>query len=146
MAALTLLPLHAVAGKDHSISTTDGKPADMTQPVQVFILLGQSNMVGLGKIKGGDSSLEFAVKEKQKYPYLADEAGTWNRKRDRLIQRPVRPQDRLHHLAGMHPGKGVGPIFEVPLPAHDGADVETAGGQQSENALPDRPIVTETPL
>ena len=68
MAALTLLPVHALLGKDHSISTTDGKPADITKPVQVFILLGQSNMVGLGKIKGGDGSLEFAVKEKQKYP------------------------------------------------------------------------------
>ena len=46
----------------------DGKPADMTKPVQVFILLGQSNMVGLGKVKGPDGSLEFAVKEKKKYP------------------------------------------------------------------------------
>ena len=46
----------------------DGKPADITKPVQVFILLGQSNMVGLGKVKGGDGSLEFAVKEKKKYP------------------------------------------------------------------------------
>ena len=31
----------------------DGKPADMKKPVQVFILLGQSNMVGMGKITGG---------------------------------------------------------------------------------------------
>ena len=28
--------------------------ADMTKPVQVFILLGQSNMVGLGKVGGGE--------------------------------------------------------------------------------------------
>ena len=28
----------------------DGKPADMSKPVQVFILLGQSNMVGAGKV------------------------------------------------------------------------------------------------
>ena len=30
----------------------DGQPADMQQPVQVFILLGQSNMLGFGKVKG----------------------------------------------------------------------------------------------
>ena len=33
----------------------DGKPADMTKPVQVFILLGQSNMVGAGKFSGGST-------------------------------------------------------------------------------------------
>jgi len=27
------------------------KPADMTKPVQVFILMGQSNMVGAGKLR-----------------------------------------------------------------------------------------------
>jgi len=32
----------------------DGKPADMSKPVQVFILMGQSNMLGFGKIAGAD--------------------------------------------------------------------------------------------
>ena len=64
----------------------DGKPADMTKPVQVFILLGQSNMVGLGKVKGPDGSLEFAVKEKKKYPYLVDD-GKWTERKDvRFVQ------------------------------------------------------------
>jgi len=56
--------------------------ADLTKPVQVFILLGQSNMLGLGKIKGGDGSLEFAVKEKKKYPYLVDATGAWAERKD----------------------------------------------------------------
>lgn len=55
----------------------DGKPADMTKPVRVFVLLGQSNMVGLGKVAGGEGSLENAVKNKQKYQYLVDDAGDW---------------------------------------------------------------------
>ncbi len=55
------------------ISKPDGKPADMTKPVQVFILLGQSNMVGAGKTAG----LETSVKQEKKYPYLLDEAGNW---------------------------------------------------------------------
>ncbi|MFM8479518.1 MAG: hypothetical protein ACKOEO_27330, partial [Planctomycetaceae bacterium] len=60
-----------------ALPRTDGKAADMTKPVQVFILLGQSNMVGLGKVKGGEISLEHAVREKQKYQYLIDDAGMW---------------------------------------------------------------------
>jgi len=58
------------------------KPADMSKPVQVFILMGQSNMVGLGKVGGPDGSLEFAVKEKKKYPYLVDETGAWFERKD----------------------------------------------------------------
>jgi hypothetical protein len=60
----------------------DGKPADMSKPVQVYILLGQSNMIGLGKVKGGDGSLEYAVKEKKLYPYLADDVGSWTVRKD----------------------------------------------------------------
>ncbi len=61
----------------------DGKPADMSKPVQVFILLGQSNMVGAGRIAGDkEGTLEHAVKAKQKYPYLVDDAGSWTERKD----------------------------------------------------------------
>ncbi len=60
----------------------DGKPADMSRPVQVYLLMGQSNMLGMGKITGGEGSLELAVKEKGLYPYLIDEAGNWTERRD----------------------------------------------------------------
>eukprot|EP00550_Attheya_septentrionalis_P004539 CAMPEP_0198287336 /NCGR_PEP_ID=MMETSP1449-20131203/6197_1 /TAXON_ID=420275 /ORGANISM="Attheya septentrionalis, Strain CCMP2084" /LENGTH=341 /DNA_ID=CAMNT_0043985281 /DNA_START=127 /DNA_END=1152 /DNA_ORIENTATION=- len=46
--------------------------------VKVYILLGQSNMVGRGKVNGNvDGSLSYAVKEKHKYPYLVNEANQW---------------------------------------------------------------------
>jgi hypothetical protein len=65
----------------------DGKPADMTKPVQVFICLGQSNMVGLGRVKGSDISLEHLVKHKGKYPYLIDDSGAWVQRMDvRFVQ------------------------------------------------------------
>jgi hypothetical protein len=51
--------------------------ADPAKPVKVFILLGQSNMLGMGKIAGGEGSLENAVKNKNKYPYLVDSSGAW---------------------------------------------------------------------
>ncbi len=73
-----LVPAWASAAKP-APSVPAGKPADMNKPVQVFILLGQSNMVGLGHIGPvtKKESLEYAVKTAKKYPYLVDAAGNW---------------------------------------------------------------------
>jgi hypothetical protein len=68
------------------IPDPDGKPADMSKPVQVYILLGQSNMLGFGKIKPSrgkaEGCLTNAVKEKKMYPYLVDDAGNWTVRKD----------------------------------------------------------------
>jgi hypothetical protein len=41
--------------------------------VKVFILLGQSNMVGMGNVTGDkDGTLEYATKTEKLYPYLLD--------------------------------------------------------------------------
>ena len=77
-----LLAQLALPAADMPVPRPNGKPADMTKKVKVFILLGQSNMVGAGKVKGGDGSLEHAVKAKKKYPYLVDEAGHWVERQD----------------------------------------------------------------
>ena len=69
-----------------SLPDPDGEIADMTKPVQVYILLGQSNMLGFGKIKPKkgkpEGSLEHAVKEEKKYPYLIDDSGEWTERKD----------------------------------------------------------------
>ncbi len=65
------------------LSDPDGRPADMTKPVLVYILLGQSNMVGAGKITGDEEgSLTYAVHSKNKYPYLVDDEGNWTVRKD----------------------------------------------------------------
>jgi hypothetical protein len=79
--ALLNLPAFATEVPDQ-LPDPDGKPADMTRPVQVYILMGQSNMLGFGKIKGGEGSLEHAVKEKDLYPYLIDDGGNWTQRKD----------------------------------------------------------------
>ncbi len=57
--------------------------ADSSKPVQVYILLGQSNMLGFGKTKGeGEGTLGHAVKTKKLYPYLVDAAGNWTTRDD----------------------------------------------------------------
>ncbi|MEO0414790.1 MAG: sialate O-acetylesterase [Verrucomicrobiota bacterium] len=64
----------------------DKQQADLTKPVQVYILLGQSNMLGFGRVdigkKDPEGSLEHAVSTKALYPYLIDNAGNWTTRND----------------------------------------------------------------
>ena len=80
LAAMSLAVTGAASAE--TLPDPDGKPADMSKPVQVYILMGQSNMLNMGKLKGGDGSLEHAVKEKNLYPYLVDDAGAWTERKD----------------------------------------------------------------
>lgn len=58
------------------------EPADLTKKVKVFILMGQSNTVGLGKVAGSEISLEHLVKEKRRFTYLVDDEGAWTERKD----------------------------------------------------------------
>jgi len=81
VATLTLPAISADAPRP--LPDPDGKPADMSKPVQVYILMGQSNMVGAGRIAGDkEGTLEQAVKDKKKYPYLIDDSGNWTVRND----------------------------------------------------------------
>lgn len=91
----------------------DGKPADMTKPVQVFILLGQSNMVGAGKV----AALDTAVKQNKKYPYLLDDSGNWSVRQDvrnvRVMASGAGPW-KMHNNEWMTvTGKTIGPEFGI---------------------------------
>lgn len=85
VAFVTLLAMAAVLPAQVPIlPDPDGQPADLSKPVQVFILLGQSNMVGAGKVGPDtkDGTLGYAVKTKGKYPYLIDDEGNWTVRQD----------------------------------------------------------------
>ena len=82
LAAVLAAALQVTTGLDEPLPDPDGLPADLRKPVQVYVLLGQSNMLGFGKIRGGDGSLEHAVGEKGLYPYLVDDEGEWTVRRD----------------------------------------------------------------
>ncbi len=62
----------------------DGKPASADKPIKVFILLGQSNMLGFGRIDPEDKNgtLSWLVKQQEKYPHLIDDAGKWTIRKD----------------------------------------------------------------
>lgn len=70
---MALLAMPAAAD---TLPDPDGKEADMSKPVQVYILMGQSNMLGFGK---PDVLQGIAA---QKYPYLVDDAGAWTTRKD----------------------------------------------------------------
>ena len=65
------------------IPFVDGKPADLSEPVQVFIIMGQSNTLEMGRVKGDkEGSLEYAVKNENLYPFMVDESGNWTKRMD----------------------------------------------------------------
>jgi alpha-galactosidase len=61
----------------------DSTPPDTTKPVKVYILSGQSNMVGMGNISGTNpGTLETVTKRENKFPNLVDDAGDWTVRND----------------------------------------------------------------
>ena len=94
----------------------------MTKPVQVFILLGQSNMVGKGKIAGGEGSLENAVKTKNKYSYLVDDAGAWTERKDVRFVRYMSGKGPLNNEWMAVKGGTIGPEFGIAHPVGNAID------------------------
>ncbi len=98
-AAIALLALPAVAAEvPDPLPDPDGKPADMSKPVQVYILMGQSNMLGFGKIKGGQTARSSTRSREEAVPL----PGRRRRQLDRAQGRPQRArhgQRRRRHEA-----------------------------------------------
>lgn len=85
MLVCAMLAMSAIAEEaTKPLPRPDGKPADHTKKVKVFILLGQSNMLGFGRVgpKETKGSLEYMIKEKGKYGFLVDDAGKWTVRND----------------------------------------------------------------
>jgi alpha-galactosidase len=62
----------------------DNSTGATNQPVKVFILSGQSNMVGMGDMNplGTKGTLSTIVKQQGKFPNLVDISGNWSVRRD----------------------------------------------------------------
>lgn len=88
--ALAALTLSASAQNlPDPLPVPDDKPADMSKPVKVFILLGQSNMLGFGAIGPEEQkgTLSHLVKQEGKFTQLVDDDGNWTKRNDvRYVQ------------------------------------------------------------
>ena len=83
LTALALSPFGTVSAAEPPIPKPDAKPADLSKPVKVFLIMGQSNAVGMGNVAGDkDGTLENAVKTEKLYPYLLDASGDWAERSD----------------------------------------------------------------
>jgi hypothetical protein len=82
--------LAAASSHAAELPKPDGKPADMSKPVKVFIIMGQSNTLEMGNVSAidkatnleKDGSLQRAVKEENLYPFLVDAEGKWTIRQD----------------------------------------------------------------
>jgi alpha-galactosidase len=81
---MTLLITSAIAEIPDQLPDPDGKSADQSKPVKVFILLGQSNMLGFGRVGPADQqgTLGYMIREKGNYPHLVDQEGQWTERKD----------------------------------------------------------------
>ena len=113
------------------IPDPDGKPADMTKKVKVFIIMGQSNTLEMGKVKGDkEGTLEHAVKKEELYPFMVDNEGNWTKRAD------VR---NVHVMGSGGPGR-TGVRRNDWLTVSGGKiGIETGIGHQLGNAL-DEPV------
>jgi hypothetical protein len=91
------------------IPRPDGKPADMSKPVKVFILLGQSNMVGAGKV----DELEKLVKGNKAYPFLVDDAGAWVTRQDVRYTQMMQGKGLQRNDWLVVKGKTLGPEYGI---------------------------------
>ncbi len=68
----------------HQLPRPDDKSPDTSKPVKVFILMGQSNMVGMGELgqETNNGTLAFLTKKQGRYPCLSDDAGNWTVRKD----------------------------------------------------------------
>lgn len=66
------------------LTRPDDKAPDATKPVKVFILMGQSNTVGMGDINPETSkgTLAYLTRTETKYSFLLDGEGNWTVRKD----------------------------------------------------------------
>ncbi|WP_345085193.1 sialate O-acetylesterase [Bremerella cremea] len=106
----------------------DAAAVDRNRPVQVYILLGQSNMVGAGKIGpvDKDGTLEHAVKQKGKYPYLVDAQGNWSQRTDvrnvRVMGSGTGPAKLFNNEWMTVKGRSIGPELGIGHALGDATD------------------------
>jgi len=94
----------------------DGKQADMSKPVKIFIFMGQSNMLGFGLVPGMDvkGSLGYYCKKEKKYPFLLDQQGNWVLRKDVRCVLWITANSGPAKVDWLQPGFGARPQFIGP--------------------------------
>jgi len=98
-------------GPKQQLPDPDTKPPATDRPVKVFILMGQSNMLGFGRINPETTrgTLSYLTKREGKYPHLLDGEGNWTVRNDVWYVR-VTVGQRQHWLQPR--GRHIGPELQ----------------------------------
>lgn len=82
----------------------DGSPGATDKPVKVYIIMGQSNATGIGRVNGtAPGTLETIVQREGKFPNLVDESNNWLPRNDVLYRRV---SDSSADAGPLAPGQG----------------------------------------
>ena len=101
MGAVTVSAAQKVgADPKQQLPDPDTKPAAMDKPVKVFILLGQSNMLGFGRIGPEEKkgTLENLTKKESKYSHLLDDQSKWTQRKDVRYVQVMHRRDKMSTL------------------------------------------------
>ena len=124
--------LFACQAQAFQLPDPDGKPADMNKKVKVFIIMGQSNTLEMGKVKGDkEGTLEYAVKNENLYPFMVDDNGNWTVRKD---------VKNVHVMGSGGPGKTSVKRNDWLTVSGGKIGIETGIGHQLGNAL-DEPVL-----
>ncbi len=77
-----VLPAAADIPGPHDLPDPDTTPPDTTKPVKVYILSGQSNMVGIGYVNDPDPGSLSTVTTAGMFPHMVDAGGAWTVRND----------------------------------------------------------------
>ena len=104
----------------------------MTKKVKVFLIMGQSNTLEMGRVKGDkEGTLEQAIKTENRYPFMVDDSGAWT------VRKDVR---NLHVMGSGGPGKTSVKRNDWLTVSGGKIGIETGIGHQLGNAL-DEPVL-----
>ncbi|NNC87705.1 MAG: hypothetical protein HKN82_04505 [Akkermansiaceae bacterium] len=85
----------------------DASTGDPGQPVKVYIMSGQSNMVGFGRVAGtGLGTLETMTLQENKFPNLVDGTGAWTVRNDVLYRGVISALGDAELAPGFGAGSG----------------------------------------
>ena len=136
--AISALLTNSVLAQTDSLPDPDGKPADMTKKVKVFIIMGQSNTLEMGKVKGDqEGTLEYATKTEKLYPYMVDDSGKWT------VRKDVR---NVHVMGSGGPGKSGVKRNDWLTVSGGKIGIETGIGHQLGNALDEPVLILKTAI
>lgn len=94
---LAILSQPALGQVPEILPDPDDSPADQSKPVQVYIMLGQSNMLGFGKVEPSDAmgTLAWVTQNTEKYPQLVNEDGQWTTRKDVRYVHVMQRNDKM---------------------------------------------------